>query len=81
MTRIGASAVEVMTESYFYKHVGPQDIHIISFMRTIRAAAYIIGPIIGSLVLAFMNERFLFLVLGIIMLAAIPHSLSIKDTR
>lgn len=81
MTRVGASAVEVMTETYFYKLVGPKDIHIISFMRTIRAAAYIVGPLVGSLVLAFFEPRFLFLALAIILLAAIPHSLSIKDTR
>lgn len=80
-TRIGASFVEVMTESYFYKHVGPQDLHIISFMRTIRAAAYIVGPIVGSLALAFLDTRFLFLVLGFVMLLALPHSLTIKDTR
>lgn len=81
ITRTGASAVEVMTESYFYKQVGPEDIHIIAFMRTIRSAAYVIGPIIGSIVLYLIDYRYLFLVLGVILLTAIPYSLTIKDTK
>ena len=83
VTRTGASAVEVMTESYFYKHVGPCDTHLITFMRTIRSTAYMVGPLIGSLVLYFAgyDYRYLFLALGVIMLTALPYSLSIKDTR
>ena len=81
LTRTGASAVEVMTESYFYKRVGPGDIHIITFMRTIRSMAYMIGPLVGSIVLMFIDYHNLFLVLGIIMFTAIPYSLTIKDTR
>ena len=81
VTRTGASAVEVMTESYFYKHVGPCDTHLITFMRTIRSTAYMIGPLIGSLVLYFVSFNYLFLVLGTIMLMALPYSLTIKDTK
>lgn len=83
LTRTGASAVEVMTESYFYKQVGPCDIHIITFMRMIRSTAYMVGPLIGSLVLYFAgyDYRYLFLVLGVLMLTALPYSFTIKDTR
>ena len=70
-----------MTESYFYKKIGPGDIHLVTFMRTMRTSAYIVGPLLGSLVLSFVDYRFLFLVLGIIMLTAIPYALTIKDTR
>lgn len=81
LTRTGASMVEVMTESYFYKKVGPEDSHLITFMRTIRTSAYIVGPLLGSLVLSFVDYRYLFLVLGIIMLTALPYALTIKDTK
>lgn len=81
LTRTGASMVEVMTESYFYKKVGPEDSHLITFMRTIRTSAYIVGPLLGSLVLSFIDYRYLFLVLGIIMLTALPYALTIKDTK
>lgn len=81
VTRIGASAVESMTESYFYKKVGPEDINVITFMRMVRASAYVIGPLLGSFVLAYFEFRFLFFALGAIMLLSIPYSLTIKDTR
>jgi MFS family permease len=81
LTRIGASAVEAMTESYFYKHVQPREVHIITFMRTVRSSAYIFGPLIGSLALLFISDRYIFLVLGIAMLTAIPYCLVINDTK
>lgn len=81
ITRTGASVVEVMTESYFYKHVGPGDVPLISFMRTIRATAYVVGPIVGSFVLWYTEPRFLFLVLGVVMMTAIPVALSMSDTK
>lgn len=81
VTRVGASAVEVMTESYFYKQIKPSDVHIISFMRTIRAGAYVIGPIIGSLMLIYVDARYLFLALGVILLTALPPAILLKDTK
>ncbi len=81
LTRVGASAVEAMTESYFYKHVTSKDVHIITFMRTIRASAYIIGPLIGTIVLLSFRTQYLFLSLGILMLTALPFSILIKDTK
>lgn len=81
VTRTGASAVEIMTETYFYKQVKPEDVHLITFMRTIRSLAYMMGPLVGLLVLSFTDYRNLFMVLGVIMLAALPYSLTIKDSR
>ncbi len=81
VTRVGASAVEVMSETYFYKQIGPHDVHLITFMFTIRSSAYIVGPLLGSLVLLFVDYRFLFALLGVIMLIGIPFSLHFKDTR
>jgi len=81
ITRTGASAVEAMTESYFYKQVGPGDAHLITFMRTLRATSYIIAPVIGSVLLYFISFNYLWLILGIFMLSAIWFSLTIKDTK
>lgn len=81
MTRVGASAVEVMTESYFYKQIGPQDMHLVSFMYIIRSSAYFVGPLLGSLTLYFVSYHFIFLILGVIMLVGIPFSLHFKDSK
>ena len=40
-TRIGASMVEITTESYFFKHVQGDDADVISFFRMTRPFAYI----------------------------------------
>lgn len=81
LTRVGASAVEVMAESYFYKQVNPGDVHIITFMYVVRSSAYIVGPLLGSVALAFIDYRLIFLVLGAIMLGGIPFGLHFKDSR
>ncbi|MBI5077990.1 MAG: MFS transporter [Candidatus Yonathbacteria bacterium] len=81
ITRTGASMVEVTTESYFFKQVNAGDTHLITFMRTMRAVAGILGPLVGFVLLSYLDFNYLFLVLGIIMLTALPYSLTIKDTR
>ena len=70
-----------MAESYLYKKVNSRDMHIVTFMFVVRTSAYIIGPLVASTVLAYFDYRYLFLILGAIMLLGIPYSLSIRDTK
>lgn len=83
ITRTGASMVEVTTESFFFKQVNAGDAHIITFMRTMRAFAGILGPLLGYILLELELISFqnLFLVLGIILLSALPYTLTIRDTK
>ena len=81
ITRIGASLVEIMTESYFFKHVDDSDAHILGFYRNTRPVAYIIAPILATIALTFIDFKFLFLILGFIMFAGIRYSLALKDTK
>lgn len=80
MTRVGASMIEVMTETYLFKKIDAKDINTISIYRTIRPVAYIFGPITASLILINVDFKYIFLILGIIMLYGMRYSLSIKDT-
>ncbi|MDP3725570.1 MAG: MFS transporter [bacterium] len=70
-TRIGASFVEITSESYFFKHIESADANILSVFRNSAPFAYIVGPIIASLLLIFMDIQFLFLVLAAILLFGI----------
>ena len=81
MTRVGASVVEISTESYFFKHVEGNDADIISFFRMARPLAYIAGPIVAMIALNFLPFQYIFLVLGIIMFFGLKYSLALKDTR
>ncbi len=80
-TRIGASLMEIMTESYFFKHVDANDSNTISFFRITRPVAYITGPAVASLALLFIDFKFIFLILGVIVLFGIRYSLAIQDTK
>lgn len=80
ITRLGASCVEVMTETYFFKKVSPSETGIISIFRNTYPISYIIAPIIGSGIIALGSTKHLFLVLGIICLAGIFFIVPIRDT-
>lgn len=79
--RIGASLIEIMTESYFFKHVGGDDNSTISFFRITRPVAYILGPIVATVALQFLDFQYIWLILGIITLYGLRYSLTLEDTR
>lgn len=81
ITRTGAALVEIMTETYFFKKTNDQDIDKLSLYRSISSLSYIFGPVIASLLLLFIDVRYVFLVVGIIILTASWTSWQIKDTK
>ncbi|MEK9201838.1 MAG: MFS transporter, partial [Patescibacteria group bacterium] len=81
LTRIGASAVEIMTEMYFFKHVNAVNFDTISIFRMARPISFIITPLITGIALGIVPYRFSFLILSGILLLAIRPTLEIKDTR
>lgn len=83
MTRVGAGAVEVMCDTYFFKKVGAVNADLISIFRMSNPVAYVLGPLVATLVLSLLpvNMNFLFLILSVIMLGGLFFSLALKDTR
>jgi MFS family permease len=79
-TRIGAAAVEIMSETYFFKKIDAGDTNTLSFFRRTSPFAFIAGPLTASFFLSFFDIQYLFLTLGIFMLLGIYYSLSIEDT-
>ena len=79
-TRVGVSCIEVMNDTYFFKKVKASDSDVISFFRNASPVAYIVAPALSSLILYFIDYKYLFAILGAIMLTGIKFSLSIKDT-
>lgn len=80
-TRIGASCIEVLTESYFFKKVDATETGEMSIFRNMYPAAYIIAPIIAGGVLQIFPIQYLFLFLGIIMIFGIIFVAQINDTK
>lgn len=77
-TRVGASILEVMTESYFFKRVHHDDTGAIGFFRNTYPFAYILAPLIASLILKFAPMKSLFTILGIICILGTLLVLNIK---
>lgn len=64
MTRVGASIIEVVTESYFFKHVHVDDVGTIGFFRNMYPLAYVLAPMIASAILTRAPLWTLFTLLG-----------------
>jgi len=80
VTRIGASMIESMSETYVFKKVKDGGLDVISVYRAVRPVTYIFGTIFASILLHYFDIKILFWVLGIIIILGINFSLRIKDT-
>ncbi len=80
-TRIGASAVEIMTETYFFKHIQGKDVEMLSLYRVVDPFAYVLAPTVVSLLLLFVDLRYIFVVLGVVVLAGLLPAALLKDTK
>lgn len=81
VTRVGAATVEVMSESYFFKHIDETDTGLVGLYRCVGPLAGIIIPLLASFIIGKYNYATLFSVLGIAMFLTIIPALRIRDTR
>jgi MFS family permease len=79
-TRIGASTVEIMNETYFFKKTGENQPEVVSLFRMTKPLAYIIAPLVATFVLQLMPFKALFFMLGLVMFYGLRYSLTLKDT-
>lgn len=79
VTRIGAAGIEVMSDSYFFKHIKPENEEFVGIYRSASPIAYILGPLLAFYFLSFIPSfNFLYLILGVFMLYGIYLSSTIK---
>lgn len=81
MTRVGASMVELMTETHLFKRINSKDLSVISLFRISRPIAYISGALLGTFFLQIISFQMLFFVLGGIVIYGLRYSLVITDTK
>lgn len=70
MTRIGASIIETNSEIYFFSNTDDEDAYLIGLYRDMNPVAYIIAPILATIIFFILPIKYLFVVLGIIMMIA-----------
>lgn len=78
-SRIGASLVEVSSESYFFKHIHSDNAGFIGFFRMTRALPFLVSPILMTISVTFFEFKYIFFITGALMLLGVRYTLSIKD--
>ncbi|MES2213608.1 MAG: MFS transporter [Patescibacteria group bacterium] len=82
ITRVGASFVEITSDSYFFKHVDQQKTNIISFYRITRPVSFIVAPILATVTLGLMIPlQYTFILIGACMIVATHFTLALEDTK
>ncbi len=82
-SRIGASCVETMAFTYYFKKVGPEDASLTAlFTNTGNVATFVVGAV-GFSIAPLLVERpqLMFIVLGCAILLNLSYVLPMRDTR
>ncbi len=81
MTRIGASLIEILRDSYFYKRIDSGDIDIIDFFRTSKPIAYILATGMASVFLFFLPMTAIFLFLSLVIFSGLYPAFALVDNH
>lgn len=80
-SRLGAALVEALRDTYFFKKVDYQDVGLINLFRSSWPIGYLIGPLLGTIILYFTELKSLYLILGIMMVLGVYFPMRLKDTK
>lgn len=80
-SRIGASLVQAMTETYFFKIVDAEDVSYINFFRTTIPLGFLVGTVLASIIIIFYPIEYLFVFVAILMISAYIFLYTLKDTK
>lgn len=80
ITRTGASLIEIMSETYFFKKVAGKDANLISFFRITMPLSFVLGPTLGVIIVAIFPLHFIFIISAFVLSTGILFALSLKDT-
>lgn len=78
LTRTGASIVETTSEIYFFTHVKEEDAYLLGVFRDMTPLAYVIAPVISTLIFIFMPYKYLFIILAVIVLIGLYYIPKLK---
>jgi MFS family permease len=81
VSRIGASCVEIATESYFFKHVDSSKADTIMLFRIARPATYVAAALVASVSLLFISLQWSFIVLALVTALGFRYSFALADTK
>ena len=81
ISRIGASAIDILRLSYFYKRIDKTNLDMIAIFQSARPIAYILAPGLASLLLIFFPLKSVFILLAIISLLILYPIYTLEDNK
>jgi MFS family permease len=87
ITRIGASLIQTLRDSYFYKRIDGDDVDLINFYRTSVSVAYIIAPAMAFVLLGgerwfwSLDIRYVFLILAAVVFSGLYPAFRLTDNK
>ncbi|MES3005166.1 MAG: MFS transporter [Patescibacteria group bacterium] len=81
ITRIGASFVEISSETYFFKKIKPDQTNLVSFFRASRPLSFVIAPILATITFELLPFQYIFMILGTILIIGTKWAIAIEDTK
>ena len=80
-TRVGAATTEAMSDTYFFKHIRPENEEFVGVYRSAMPVADIVGPLLAFLLLLVLPSlNFLYIILSAIMFSGIHLASKIKKS-
>jgi MFS family permease len=80
LSRVGASFVEVTTESYFFKHVDASETGLLSIHRLTRPFSVVLASSVAIFALNLVSFEKIFFILAIIIFFGLKQALKLRDT-
>lgn len=81
LTRTGASIVETTGEVYFFTHTKEEDAYLLSIYRDMTPVAYIIAPMLATVVFMYAPFKYLFAILAVILLGTFYYIPKLKHNH
>jgi MFS family permease len=79
--RMGASILETMTETYFFKKIPHESANLVSAFRLTTPLAFLIAPVCAAIILPLGGITSLFLILATLLLLGTTVVAHLKDTK
>lgn len=81
VTRVGAASVEVLRDSYFYKHIDGNDADVIAFFRTSRPVGNVAAALIATGLLLYFPIPAMFWAVAVVAFAALFSAMYLTDSE
>lgn len=81
LTRIGAAALEILRDSYFYKRIDGYDVDMIDLYKATVPAGYIIANILAVACLFLFPLKAVFLIVVVVVASALVPAFQLQDNK